>query len=484
MADKLADGLADGLREEAFSKKEISGMFDGPILKVLIKLALPIFAGMMFHLLYSIVDTIWISRIDLNDPSYVGGTGMVFPILFLAIAIGSGILIGTSSLVARSIGEKNAHILNRTAESGLIMALVISILLITLGYIFDEQLINILGAKGDYYTHALEYFRFILPGMALMLIGNVFNGILQGEGLMDIVMRAMIIATLTNIILDPIFIFLLKMEVKGAGLATVISQGVAAAYVVRFFFLKKTLAQVEWKLRNANLGIIKKIAAVGFPQTAGHITMAVSFLFFNRIVVSLDSLALTAFSICGRFDQVIIFPILAIASSMITMTGQNFGRKKFHRVENIWKIGLLLTSGVVITLAAIMFIFAPVIYPFFTNIDKVVWYAVRQTKVVEFTFIFAAIAILARSFFLAMGKPLPALLITVLRLAGIAIPMAYFYVYVLDLGIYGVWFGIITGNVSGSIISMVWINRTTKHMKNKNINETICRGGSVSRPDC
>jgi putative MATE family efflux protein len=454
-----------------FQKKEIPGMFEGPILPVMVKLSLPIFTGMMFQLLYHIVDTIWVSRIDMSDPSYVGGTGIIYPIVFFAIAIGSGILIGTSSLVARSIGEHNVDVLNRTAESGLVMSFLISILFVALGYAFDEEIIAVLGPTGDYYVHALEYFRYILPAAALMFMGNVLNGILQGEGLVNVVMKAMMIATITNIVLDPVFIFLLNMGVRGAAVATVIAQSMAGVYVVRFFLMKKTSVQVRWKLKNADFRIMRKIASVGFPQTVGMITMALSFLFFNRIVVSIDPLALTAFSICGRFDQVIIFPILAISSSMITMTGQNYGRKNYHRVENIWKTGLLLSIGVVVFLAALLFVFAPKIYPFFTDVEKVVWYAVRQTRIVEFFFAFGAVSIIARAVFQAMGKPMPALGITIARLAGIAIPMAYFYVYVLGWGIHGVWFGIITGNVLAAIISIIWLGRRMKRMNRVSVHE-------------
>ena len=450
--------------ESRFSQKEIKGMFEGPILKILVSLAFPIFAGMMFQILYTIVDTIWISRIDLNDPSYVGGTGLVFPLLFLVIAICSGILIGTSSLVARSIGKKDHSVLNSTAESGLIIALVMGFLFVLFGYIFAKQLVRALGASGDYYTHALEYFRYLLPGSLILFLLHVFNGILQGEGLMKPVMISMIIATIMNIILDPVFIFLLKLGVRGAAIATVISQAIALIYIIRIFLMKKTLVQVEWKLKNIDFGIIKQIVSVGFPQTAGQFTMAVSFLFFNRIVVSIDELALTAFSICGRFDQIIIFPILAIASALVTMIGQNYGRKNFDRVGKIWRTGLLLTVGVVIFLAAVMITIAPHVYPFFSAVDKVVWYAVLQTRIMEFTFVFAGIGILARSAFQAVGKPVPAFIITVLRLAGIAIPMAYFYVRVLDLGIYGVWFGIITGNVIGAVLALILIKNTMKKL--------------------
>ena len=171
--------VAENNHEETYiSEKEIAGMFDGPILKVLIKLTLPIFLGMVFQILYNIVDTIWISRIDLNDPSYVGGVGIVFPILFLVIALASGVMIGTSSLVARSLGEKNRYVLNRTAESGLIVGFAFAFLLLVFGYIFDDKLLHLLGAKGDYSILGLEYLQFMLPAGALMIIGHVLAGIL------------------------------------------------------------------------------------------------------------------------------------------------------------------------------------------------------------------------------------------------------------------------------------------------------------------
>lgn len=446
--------------EGIFDKNRIEGMFDGPILRVLTRLALPMFAGMVFQVLYSIVDTIWISRIDLKDPSYVGGTGMIFPLIFLIIALGSGILIGVSSLVARSIGEKNRHVLDKTAESGLFIGGTLSILFVSLAYIFDKKLVAILGATGDYYTHALEYLRFMIPAGALMLVGNVFNGILQGEGLMGKIMKAMIIATLVNIFLDPLCIFVLGLGVRGAGLATVIAQLIAAVYVLGVFFRKKTLVTIEWKLRNVNKTIIKKIIAVGFPQTAGQMTMAVSFLFFNRLVVGIDPLALTAFALYGRFDQTIIFPILAIGAAMITMIGQNFGRRLYKRVIDIWWTGILTAMGVIVFLGTLLFIFAPKIYPFFTDVEGVERYAVLQTRIIVYSWLLACFTVLGRASFQAVGRAIPGMIVVILRIVGIALPAAYFYVYVLHLGIYGVWFGIITGSAVAAVVSGIWVRRT------------------------
>jgi len=451
--------MADEIRTEdaQLHQKEIPGMFDGPILKLLVRLAFPIFFGMVFQILYNIVDTIWISRIDLNDPSYVGGVGIVFPIIFLIIAFASGIMVGTSSLVARAIGEKNRYVLNRTAESGLFIGIVLAALFLAFGYIFDKKLLRLLGAEGDYFVHGVEYLRFMLPAGALMIISHVFAGILMGEGLMKPIMFAMIIATVTNIVLDPIFIFPLGMGVQGAALATAIAQIVPFIYVIYLFRKKKTIVPVELKLKNVKGSIIRQIISVGFPQSAGQITMAVSFLFFNRLVISIDPLALTAFSICGRFDYILIVPILAIGSTLLTLIGQNYGRKQYTRMLHIWKTGLFAMVVVMVFLATVLVVFAPKIYPFFSKVDGVVNYAVRQTRIVEYSFILAGMALIAQSSFQAIGKALPGLTITVIRLIGVALPMAYFFVRVLDLGIYGVWFGVITGNVVAAFVGSIWI---------------------------
>ena len=450
----------DRQEESIFSKKEIKGMFDGPILRLLTRLSLPIFAGMVFQLLYNITDTIWISRIDITDPSYVGGTGIIFPILFFAMAIGHGILIGVSSLVARAIGARNREVLSKTAESGLVIAIIVSVFVVAFCYIFAPAIVKTLGATGDYYTHALEYFLFIIPAALLMFVGNVFFGIIQGEGLMEKLMKAMIIGTVTNIVLDPVFIFLLGMKVKGAAVATDIAQIVSLGYAVSIFLRKKALVQIDWSIKNVDFGIIRQIIAIGLPQAAGQIMMSVSFLIFNRVVISIDPHALTAFSLCGRFDMIVRTPIFAISSALITMIGQNYGRGNFERLKSIWWVGIGSAAIVVTAIAAIMVIIAPFIYPFFSDVGNVVRYAVTQTRIIEFTFLFAAMGILARSTFQAMGYPWPAFVIPVLRLVVIAIPAVYLYVYVLGLGMYGVWFGIITGNAVSATISMLWMNRT------------------------
>ena len=435
-------------------------LYEGPVLGQIVRLALPVFLGMISQVLYTITDTIWISRIDMNDPSLVGGVGITFPLFMLVVAFGSGILIGTSSLVARSKGAGDRFVLTRVTESGFAVALSITVPLVVLLYLYDESILTALGARGDYLTNAGEYLRFMIPAGALMLLGNVFNGILMGEGHMKQVMAAVIIATVSNICLDPLFIFRLGMGVRGAGAATILSQLIASVYILSFFTKGRTSVAVRWRPRHVTLSVMRRIVAVGFPQIAGQMSVSAGYLVFNRIVSGLDPQALTAFAICTRFDQVLLIPILSIGTALITMIGQNYGRGNYARIRVIWRAGLILAICTVAFLATTIFFAAPLLYRFFSDVDAVVRYAVSQTRVVEFSFIPVAAAVLARSSFQALDRPVPGLVINVMRSIGIGVPVSLLLVLVFDFGIPGVWLGIAAGNGITAVVSLLWMRKT------------------------
>jgi Na+-driven multidrug efflux pump len=151
------------IKEEKSQFTDIPGMFEGPLLPVMIRLAVPMLAGMVVQLLYNITDTVFISRINMSDPSIVGGVGIIFPIMFLAMALAGGLMTGVSSMVARAIGEKNYDILGVVAESGMAIALFFATITVIISYVFDDQLMALLGATGDYATVGLAYLHFVIP---------------------------------------------------------------------------------------------------------------------------------------------------------------------------------------------------------------------------------------------------------------------------------------------------------------------------------
>ncbi|MBN1646712.1 MAG: MATE family efflux transporter [Spirochaetales bacterium] len=442
-----------------------AGMFEGPVVPLIIRLAVPMFLGMAVQLLYNVVDTLWISRIDMNDPSLVGGSGMVFPIIFLAMAIANGLAVGVSSLVARAIGEKNHDILNKTAETGLFMAAIASAVLIIVFYIFTDDMIRLLGASGDYFLHAREYMLYIIPAGVVVFVMNVFIGILQGEGQMKYVMVAMFIGTFGNIILDPVFIFVLDMGIRGAALATTIAQAISCVYLLIFFLRGGSTIRIELHIRNVSRKVMGQITAIGLPQALGMILMAFSFLVYNRVVIFIDPNAMTAMTLTGRIEQAVLMPIFAVSSALVTLVGQNAGRGLLDRVKEFWIAGIKLAVVVVFFMATLLFLTAPFIYRAFSEVPEVQHYAVLQTRIVIYTFMCASVGILAGSVFQGLGYPIQSMMMMIMRIFGFSVPFVLLFVYVLKLGMYGVWFGFIIGNVTGGLLGYFWTHSILGKLK-------------------
>ncbi len=450
-----------------------NNMFDGPVLPLMFKIALPFMAGIFFNSLYNIINIIWLSRIDLNDPSYVGGVGLVFPVVSLAIAINNGLTVGVNSLTARSIGKKDTVVLQVIPKAGLCIAFVFSILMLGSVYVCGPQIVRLLGAEKGYYTSALDYLYYITPSAIGLFFSAVFCGILQGEGDMKSVMLSMCIGTIANVILDPILIFGLGMKVKGAGLATSISQNLGLLYLI-FIFIKrrKPMAgkQRNWfRLSSSEFSVMYQIMNVGFLQTISLLTVSLSSLVANNIAAHIDAAAVTGFTIAGRTDQIVFTPIFAIGAALVTMIGQNYGRGCYERLREIWRVSLIATFVVCTGIVTIMFFTSDWFMPFFSDVPKVIRYGVLQVKLVDYSFIFGGITVTGRSLFQGMGKGFPAFFLTVSRFFIFTVLFMILFVYVFGLGIWGVWIGYITGNVFSGLIAIMWVDKTLKRLVNKTV---------------
>jgi len=189
-------------------RSEIKGIFEGPIVPVTLRLAFPLLVGMFFQILYSLVDTFFVTLIDRSNTAIFSGMSLVMPLFFFAMSLAQGISVGVSSLIARAIGERNQDVINRTADSGLLLAVIVGVVTLVVGYFFADPLLGLLGAKGEVYQYAHSYYIWLLPAIGTLFIGSPFGGVLQGEGLTRYIMVSMLISTGLNIILDPLFIFL------------------------------------------------------------------------------------------------------------------------------------------------------------------------------------------------------------------------------------------------------------------------------------
>jgi putative MATE family efflux protein len=436
--------------------KEITGIYDGPLLPVIIKLALPIYLGSLSQILYNIVDGFWVGLIDKSNPSYLGSIGIIFPIYFVIVGMSQGVIAGTSSLVARAIGEKNKKVLNTTAESALFIAVCMSILLSAFLYFFLPQIIALLGAKGEYYTHSKDYLTYLAPIGPLLFLTVVFVGILQGEGLMVYVMISMMTGFVINIIIDPVFIFTFHLKVKGAAIASCISQLISLLFVISVFVRKKNRIDIEWKWKNIDYKTILNIIKVGVPRALTQFILALSFIIFNKIIIDIHKDYVTAFSIYGRFEYIIYSPMIALAVAVLTIVGQNAGRGNLIRIKKCYFTALGAVSAVTIFLVVVFIVTGPFIFSQFSDVNEIVGISVLLTRAASFSLVFVAVTIIAQSLFLAVGHGVPAFLISFSRLFIMIVPLIIVNVYIFEMGIKGFIIGVVAGNFISAAIVWIW----------------------------
>ncbi len=428
-------------------------ILQGPIAKTSIRLGIPIAIAHLLILMYNIVDTIYISFINRESTAILSGVGLIFPIYFLYIALSTGLMIGISSLVARAIGEKNQNVLDRIADSGLLLIISITSFTLIIAYIFGASLIRIMAGpnlSNEAVKYGLEYFYYIAPGLGLLIVELTLLGILQGEGLTMYFGTSMLISNLLNVILDPIFIFTLKMGVAGAALASSISISVSVIYIIFIFAGKKSSIIVHWNIFKAKFSIIIEILRIGVPHSLSLIAISISFMFLNKLIGSINEEVMSAWVIFGRISDLLMLVTYGISSATLVMIGQNYGNKNIKRVNEIYKKNIIIVIIGTLVTALFLNVFASLILRFFTNIQSVVDAVILQIRIISFSYIGISVSMIVSNCFQGIGKALPGFLITVLRMGVFTIPLAYASVYIWNTG----FLGIITSMAIVNIITL------------------------------
>jgi len=240
---------------------------------------------------------------------------------------------------------------------------------------------------------------------------------------------------------------------------------VAAVYVIGIFKSEKSSIPIHWNLTKARVKLVLEILRVGSVQSLQMAAMSVTFMFLNNIVSSIGQDAMNSWALCGRTDQIMFIPAFAISGATISMVGQNYGRGNLARVRRIYARNILLGLVMVLGLAVVYNILAEWIFSGFSSVGGVISGSVTQVRALSFTFIGVSTAMISASTFQATGKPLPALLITLIRMIVLAVPAAYLLVYVFGMKMPGVFISLGAGNVIALPLSWFWTRLHLKKLK-------------------
>ncbi|MEE9525873.1 MAG: MATE family efflux transporter [Candidatus Woesearchaeota archaeon] len=430
---------------------------DGSIMKNIFHLAWPTMIAMVLHAGFNIVDTIYIGRLGSDS---IAAISIVFPLVMLMFALGNGVGIGATSLIARYVGAKKLKQADNAAEHSYLITFFLSIFFTSFGLLFAKPIFALMGVTPSVAGLAWNYSRWIFGFSIFMFIGMASNSILRGLGSMKIPMIGMVSATIINMILDPLLIFGLlgfpKLGIDGAAIATVFSRLIGMIIVLAFIFSSKTAISIKPRNFKFKKMFIKNIFKVGIPASLNQSLMSISLFVFNVILATFGSIGLATYGIGFRLESVIFLPIIALSTAVITIVGQNVGAKKYDRAEQTVWSSIKITTLIVAFLSILLFIFPKAIFGVFTNEPQLLAEGISFLRIISLNYVFVAVVILISGAFQGAGKAMPALILNTIRLFVIALPLMWFLSFVLKIGLIGIWWSFVISSIVSSIIAVIW----------------------------
>ena len=439
----------------------LKSFIDNPS-KSLWRLAIPIIAGMAIQTLYTIIDMIFIGRLGGES---IAAVAFNFPIFFFIMGLTFGLGSGVTASIARFIGADDKVNADNAAEHSVVIAFLLSLILTVLGLIYGKDILILMGCTDDVIDLSYDYLRISCYGISFLIFSAFFRSILSGEGDMKLPMMIAALGTVLNTILDPIFIFVLDLGVAGAAWATTISQIVVFLIFVYMLFVKEH-AYVQFKMKDfsPSFFIIMDIIKVGLPTSIQMIIMSLGQVVFNKMLVSFSTDAVAAYQVGGRVDMLVFLPIMGIASALTTIIGMFFGAKEYDKIRFITKYGI--SRSIFITLIASVFLYfsAPWVTVIFTNDLAIQSIASNYLQMICLIFPMISIGITVGRILNGLGLGMPSLVITIIRVVGVAGPLAYYFVYILNKPLEWMWYSMIISAIIASIISSIWLKVAFKKL--------------------
>ncbi len=435
--------------------------------KAIIRLSIPMIIAMLVHALYNIADGFWVAGLGADE---LASIGLFFPFFFIIIALGMGIGVGGSSAISRRIGAGNKKEADNTAEHTLILGFLISIIISICGFPFLDDIMRAFsGSNEKVASLAIDYSKIFFLGTPILIFSNIAGSILRGEGDAKRAMYGILIGSILNIILDPIFIYYFELGVSGAAIASVFSMAISSLlYIYLMFGKKDTYLDINIKNFKYNRRILSEILSVGIPSTLAQLSMSISMIILNKIVVIVGTTdGVAVFTSGWRIIMLATTPIMGLATGVIAVTGAAYGAKNKGKLKTAYLYAV--RSGIFLELfiALIVLSFTKEISYIFTyskEAARISTDLVRFLKISTLFYLVVPPGILTSAMFRGVGKGVNSLIATIIRTFVFQIPLAYILGEHLNFGLTGVWWGIVLGNVIATIFTFTWGYRTVNHI--------------------
>ncbi len=427
-----------------------------PIGKLLVKQAVPASIGILVMSLNILVDTIfvgnWIGSIA------IAAINVVLPVSFFIAALGMAIGIGGSSIISRALGAGHKENAFRTFGNQITFTLLVTVSMVTLGLIFVDTLIPAFGGKGDIFEPAKIYYTIILYGIPFLALSMMANTVIRAEGKPKFAMVAMIIPSVTNLVMDYILIYVFDMGMQGAAWASTISYIFCFAYITWFFLSPNSELKINWHHFRFKGIILRETSSLGFVTLARQAVVSITYLIMNNILFDFGGEdAVTVYAIIGRMLMFALFPVLGMTQGFLPVAGYNYGAANWARVRESINKAILYASALALLVFGGIMLFSEDIVKIFTSNPQVIADTPSAMRWVFAATPIVALQLIGSAYFQAIGKAVPALLLTLSRQGFFFIPLVF--ILPVYFGQMGVWMAFPLADLLSTLVTAYFLNR-------------------------
>lgn len=412
----------------------------GNIRKLVIKLAVPTMLAQLVNLLYNIVDRMYVGRIPEIGSLALAGLGVTFPIIMLVAAFAALAGNGGASRAAIAMGagdyKKAEHILGNSAA----LLIIFSIFLTVVFLIVKDPVLLIFGASENTLPYASSYLTIYLIGTVFVQLSLGLNAFITNQGFTRTSMMTVCIGAALNIILDPVFIFVFKMGVQGAALATIISQAVSCVWVIAFFRGKRTALRLRRKNFRLEGRSVKAILSLGISPFIMQLTECLVQLTFNTGMTKYgNDVYVAIMSILFSMMQIVWMPISGLSQGVQPIIGYNYGARKLDRVRSAFKMLFIVNLIFSVVAVGLVELFPQMFIGMFTSDTAIIEIGVPAVRVYMAGMIIMGAQSACQNTFLALGEAKTSLFLALLRKVILILPLALILPKIADMGVWGLF---------------------------------------------
>lgn len=428
---------------------------EGKVGSLLFKLALPAIIAQLVNLLYNIIDRIYIGRM-INGELAMGGVGVAFPVILIVSAFSALVGMGGAPLAAIQMGKNDNDGAERILSNSFSMLIILSVIITTLVLIFKTRILRAFGASPNIIGYSLDYLSIYILGTISVQISLGMNPYINTQGFARVGMATVMVGAITNIILDPIFIFTFNMGVSGAALATVIAQSFSAIWVLRFLFGENSKLRIRKQYLLPKWNIIKNTISLGVSPFIMQSTESLVLISLNNMLMIYGGdLAVGAMTIMSSIMQIILLPAIGLSQGAQPIISYNYGAKRFDRVKDIFKLLFKITVGYTSIMWLSLLIVPNLFVSVFNNNPDLMQIATWSIRI-YFAGVFAFGAQIAcQQTFLAMGQAKISLFLALLRKVVILIPLIFILPRFIENQLFGVLLAEPIADVLAAFITVI-----------------------------